>query len=87
MTCLDRVDRWSAQVHRLDLHESGRWMRWRSWCCFLPFPLSLGAFGGFSLTRSLASCRLGGHRHPMIEYLGPLPMHWFAATKFKILLN
>jgi hypothetical protein len=28
---------------------------------------------------------IGVHRRSMIEYLGPLPMHWFAATMFNVL--
>jgi hypothetical protein len=29
---------------------------------------------------------IGGHRRSMIEYVGTLPMQWFAATRFKFLL-
>jgi len=28
---------------------------------------------------------IGGHQRLMIDYLGPLPTRWFAATKFKVL--
>ena len=74
------MDRWSVQVHRPGLLEFGASDEVET--MVLPSAISAGfwCLSGLFSWVELGWPLTGGHRNPMIEHLGPLPMCWFATT-------